>query len=259
LYAKLYAGPAACDDVIRRLAPLARGADQWFFIRYSDPDHHVRVRFRSDSKRLERRLHRATSVLLDEGLVWRVQLDTYEREVERYGGDEGVLLAERLFHIDSDAVVAILEMLEPGDEGLDERWQLALAGVDLLLTDFGLDTLAKRELVRSARGDSATLHRQMAANFRESREALELLLEAGGDHPLAPGLEALRTRSSRIRPIATELQHLDHNRRLAIPLRNLLPSYTHMHVNRLLRSAQLQQERVIYDYLARLYDARLSR
>ena len=38
---------------------------------------------------------------------WQVQLDTYEREVERYGGPEGIELAEQLFHADSEAVLAI--------------------------------------------------------------------------------------------------------------------------------------------------------
>ena len=47
------------------------------------------------------------------GQLWRVQLDTYEREVERYGGEAGIGLAERVFHADSDAVLAIVRQLGP--------------------------------------------------------------------------------------------------------------------------------------------------
>ena len=122
---------------------LATGeADGWFFIRYGDPEWHLRVRFHGDPSRLQSgvlpRLHAALEPLLADGRIWRVQLDTYEREVERYGGPEGIGLAERLFQIDSEAVLAILEMLE-GDEGADLRWRLALRGIDMLLGDLRFD------------------------------------------------------------------------------------------------------------------------
>src|SRR5262249_46206428 len=46
-YAKLYCGRAAADRLLaEQIAPLAGIADQWFFIRYEDPDFHLRVRFR---------------------------------------------------------------------------------------------------------------------------------------------------------------------------------------------------------------------
>ena len=76
-------------------------ADGWFFVRYGDPDWHLRVRFHGEPARLHAEvlpaLQAAAAPLLDDGRVWRLQLDTYEREVERYGGPEGVALAERLF------------------------------------------------------------------------------------------------------------------------------------------------------------------
>jgi thiopeptide-type bacteriocin biosynthesis protein len=41
------------------------------------------------------------------GLLSRFQLDTYEREVERYGGAAGITPAEKLFHADSEAALAV--------------------------------------------------------------------------------------------------------------------------------------------------------
>ena len=78
-------------------------------------------------------MHEAAAPLLAGGILWKIQLDTYEREVERYGGAEGVALAERIFQADSETVLEILEMLEEGDAGVDERWRLALRGIDMLL------------------------------------------------------------------------------------------------------------------------------
>ncbi len=131
LYAKLYTGTATADQVLREVvrplteAPQRSGAvDRWFFIRYGDPDWHLRLRFHGDPKRprLEvlHALEAAVVPLLADGRLWRVQLDTYEREVERYGGGEGVRLAERLFHADSEAVLTAMDDLT-GDAGAEAR------------------------------------------------------------------------------------------------------------------------------------------
>lgn len=213
-------------------------------------------------------LHEAVTPLLDKGLLWRVQFDTYEREVERYGGAEGMLLAEQLFQVDSEAVLRIIEMLETGDEGMDERWRLTLFGIDMLLTDFGLKVDAKRKLLKHARTNllreydsGSDFVRQLAGKFRNERRSLELLLSARPetDHQLSPGLEVLHQRSNQLKSIVKALKELDREKHLSIPLPKLLISYTHMHSNRLLRSAQRQQELVIYDFLVRLYDSRIAR
>lgn len=279
LYAKLYAGAATSDYVLRRLVPplvkksLRSGAaDRWFFIRYADPDYHLRLRFHGPPERLSREVQpmlcRAAAPLLEEGALWRLQFDTYEREVERYGGAEAMLLAEQLFQADSAAVMRITEMLETDDVGLDERWRLTLCGVDMLLDDFGLGIEAKRDLLRLERdnllkayGANADMTRQLAVKFRSERESLEKLLSAGRAtrHPLAPGLKVLRARSRQLKAIAAGLNDLERELRLSTPLPELLASFTHMHANRLLRSAQRQQEFVIHDFLIRLYDSRIAR
>lgn len=118
LYAKIYTGTAAADVVLREtvtrllVEPAIRS---WFFVRYGDPEWHLRVRFRGDPSRLTNLLgllHEALAPKLSDGRIWRVQLDTYEREVERYGGPAGVELAEEIFHADSDAVLAVLAALD---------------------------------------------------------------------------------------------------------------------------------------------------
>src|SRR6185369_531759 len=123
LYVKLYTGTATADVLLREVvAPVVREAissgvaDSWFFIRYGDPEWHLRLRFHGDPRELHARvlplLGDAVAPLLDDRRLWRLQLDTYEREVERYGGAEGVALVERLFGIDSAAVLDLLELLE---------------------------------------------------------------------------------------------------------------------------------------------------
>jgi thiopeptide-type bacteriocin biosynthesis protein len=278
LYIKLYTGTATADYILRDLVTeiteeaLRSGAvDLWFFLRYGDPEWHLRLRFHGAPERLHREtlpaLYAALNPLLDDGRLWRLQVDTYEREVERYGGKEGVELAERLFHVDSEVVLEILEMLEPGDAGSDERWRLTVAGIDRLLTDFAFDPREKGAIMRQARESFGKEFRveksvvgQLSEKFRKERKSLEELLRAETeDHPLAPGLALFRTRSERLAPIIAELKNCAADGRLTTPLTDLLLSYVHMHANRLLRSAQRQQELVIYDLLMRIYESQLAR
>jgi len=278
LYAKLYTGAGTADQVLNHVvgpvvrSALASGAaDAWFFVRYADPDWHLRLRLHGEPGRLHAEvlhsLAAAAAPLVAAGQLWRMQLDTYEREVERYGGDRGVELAEQVFGADSDAVLAIMEPLS-GDAGLDLRWRLAMRGMDLLFDDLGLTLEEKRSVARRARvgygrefdidGD---LRGQVGQRYRAERAHLEALLDPGQAHPapLAAGLEALRRRSLRLAPVAAELRRLGQAGRLSAPLADIAMSYAHMHVNRLLRSAQRAQELVLYELLDRAYTARAGR
>ncbi|HEY0511506.1 MAG TPA: lantibiotic dehydratase [Thermoanaerobaculia bacterium] len=278
LYAKLYTGTATADGLLREIvAPVARETlaagetDGWFFIRYGDPEWHLRLRFHGDPARLQAgllpRLHAAFDPHLADGRIWRVQLDTYEREIERYGGPEGILLSERLFQVDSDAVLAILEMLE-GDEGADFRWRLALRGIDMLLGDLRFDMETRMRVLRGMRegfsrefGGGKGLRVQLDQRFRQEWRSLMPLLDPAGDaeSELAPALAVLRQRSERSVPIVDELLELQRESRLNQTLADLAPSYVHMHVNRIIRSAQRAHEMVLYDFLYLLYESRAAR
>lgn len=280
LFAKLYAGSSTADEVLRRVvAPvraraLASGAaTHWFFLRYSDPDHHIRVRFCGAPERLHAdvlpALQQAAEPMLADGSIWRVQLDTYEREVERYGGPEGIEPCERLFWCDSEAVLDIVQLLE-GDAGADARWRLALRGADMLLDDLGLDLEQRIELAGHARdsfraehGAGPALFKQIGARFRRERDALFAMLARDPDQDrgsvLEPGFAALAARSIRLRLIVAELGARDRAGRLAPPIRGFAWSLVHMHVNRLLHASQRAQELVLYDLLHRWYVSQRAR
>ncbi len=277
LYIKLYTGTATADQVLHRLARAVEpsladgGADQWFFIRYADPDWHLRLRVHGAPDRLLTetlpRLHRATAPLLETGQLWRVQLDTYEREVERYGGEAGIGPAERAFHADSDAVVKIVRQLT-GDAGADLRWRVALRGIDMLFDDLGLTLEQKQAIARGARrgygrefGAGGDFQQAVGRRYRTERAGITALLDPHLDPPeeLAASLGALRQRSVALAPVAQELRSASAAGRLTTELPELAMSLAHMHVNRLLRSAQRAQELVLYELLGRAYDARAAR
>lgn len=292
LYAKLYTGNATADQVLTQaIAPIVDawraepdGPDghdgdgrhdgpAWFFIRYSDPHWHVRLRVRGEPAWLYGevlpRLAEATRAMLDDGRLWKLQLDTYEREVERYGGPTGIELAERLFCADSACALDILGMLD-GDAGMDARWRLALRGIDQLLDDLGFDLAARLALMRRTRDGFAREHRVdtsvgfqrgLGDKYRKERGALDGLLDRARDaaSDLAPGLERLAARSAANAPIIAALRAAEQRGALAVALTDIVPSYIHMHVNRMIRSAARAHELVLYDLLARLYEAKAAR
>ncbi len=277
LYAKLYTGPAVADrvlvDVIRPVvdAALASGAsDGWFFIRYADPQPHLRLRLHGQPRRLAAEvlplLADRCAPLVCSGQIARWQLDTYVREVERYGGDDGILLAERLFGADSECVLASLPGL-PGDEGLAWRWKLALCGVDLLLDALGFSLEDRCTWVRQRRDAFATefqvdsrVKRQLGEKYRAERQGMDDLLQLahGPDAAQYPALHTLQQRTRALTPIVQELRQLEQSGRLAESLPGLAASFCHMHINRVLRSAHRFQELVLYELLDRAYRSQLA-
>jgi lantibiotic biosynthesis protein len=276
LYAKLYTGNGTADrvltDVVEPVVQTALdtgAAERWFFVRFADPHFHVRLRVNGDPGRLAAEvlplLRQKAEPLLADGVMWRLQLDTYERELRRYGGDEGIDLSEELFRHDSEAVLGIVRTLW-GDEGLDARWRLTLFGIDRLLDDFGLEDARRREWARRSRDGfarefdvRAQTKRALGERYRADRKALDELLdlEEGDDHPLAPGVQLLHERSRRLAPVVERLRQRE--QRLSVSVDDLLWSYAHMHANRLLRGAHRAQELVLYELLHRIYTARLAK
>ena len=181
LYAKLYTSVSATDallaSVARPVVAVARAhgsADGWFFARYGDPDWHLRLRLHGDPRALLRdvmpQLCAAAAPALADGRVRRLAFDTYERELERYGGPDGMALSERLFTADSDAALELIG-LTPGDGGADARWRVTLLGIDRLLDDLGLDLGVRRGVLAATRTGSAPSSGSVLPSQRRSRGA----------------------------------------------------------------------------------------
>jgi thiopeptide-type bacteriocin biosynthesis protein len=249
------------DHLVRDVVgPLAnrlvaeRHADRWFFVRYADPHDHLRVRFQGGA--VLPVVQAAVAPLVEDGRIWKVQLDTYEREVERYGGDAGIGPCEDLFHLDSAAAVELLGAL--GDDGrADRRWRIALLAMDRLLDDLRLDLEGKLAVARASRealrADSRTGVEAVArvgAKYRAESKALAALFEGEGWEDARAVLDR---RSLGAAPAVAAL------RRGAVDVEGLAGSLLHMHCNRLLRSAQTAQEMVLHDFLCRGYEGLLAR
>jgi len=99
------------DAVLRKLAAACRReSGEFFFVRYGDPDDHLRLRVRAGGKAAEAVLAEA-SEMLEHGMLSDVSVRTYEREVERYGGPQLLRECEALFCRSSAETVEAMSVL----------------------------------------------------------------------------------------------------------------------------------------------------
>ncbi|MEZ4648032.1 MAG: lantibiotic dehydratase [Candidatus Eisenbacteria bacterium] len=278
LTVKLYAGTSGVDTVLTDLvAPLAAefqeaGAiDRWFFLRYQDPDWHLRVRLHGEPSVLLGAflpsLHEAADPYLASRRIHRVQLDTYTRETFRYGGEAAIGSAEEIFHRDSEVTAAFLELVV-GDEGLALRSHFALLSMDRLLSDLGFDLAAKQTLAdRLAEmfGEEfqidGAFRKALRDRYRGERALLEDVLAERGDaaDALGPAYDLLRARSEAIADPVRSIRELAGRGVLTEPLEEIAGSLLHMLANRVLRSSQRAQELVLYRFLEKTYASLLAR
>lgn len=78
---------------------------EWFFIRFSDPSPHIRLRVLNKNQNEFHKFMKAFQMRSEQwlkaGLVYNIQLPTYMKELESYGGLKGVDLFEKLSILDS--------------------------------------------------------------------------------------------------------------------------------------------------------------
>lgn len=118
-YLQLYADPERFDDLLtQEIAPVIRAClsdglcEQWFFLRYSVPAPHLRLRLRAsgapEASVIGQRLHEFAHRLLEAGQIADFAFLPYRPEYARYGGEAAVAFAEAAFWRDSEYVLAML-------------------------------------------------------------------------------------------------------------------------------------------------------
>ncbi|MCL1662916.1 thiopeptide-type bacteriocin biosynthesis protein [Elizabethkingia ursingii] len=135
VYYKIYGNPEFINLLlVKFILPLTNKlakdgiSDMFFFIRYNDPDFHLRLRFKPNANKIGELISSVYKLLDRESLrnkIYKVQIDTYQRELERYG-DHTIDLVEELFYLDSIKNIKLLK-LALNDQ---QRWLCALVVVD---------------------------------------------------------------------------------------------------------------------------------
>ncbi|MFD9307421.1 lantibiotic dehydratase [Streptomyces sp. NPDC060048] len=200
--------------------------DRGVFLRYADPEPHLRLRLRGSPSVLLPALSDWAGTLLADGHVSRFTFDVYDREIERYGGLVGMDVTEQLYSADSSAVLDLLSLDHAGKSQLD-RTGLALLTIDDLLTGLGLSEAERLRFYHRA-----TPQRRLAgAEYRTRKAEFCDLLRGPPPRPVA---DVLTRRRPHLEDVADRLDDLKRRRQLGKTLPELCHSYVHLHCNRLL-------------------------
>jgi thiopeptide-type bacteriocin biosynthesis protein len=276
LYFKIYTGTRTADTIlIEIIKPIANFLleeniiSKWFFLRYGDPKHHLRIRFYCDNidnigivigKFLPH-----LKELTGQDLIWKIQIDTYQREIERYG-ENTIEISESIFFLDSILIVNALEII--GGEDEEFRWLFALKDIDNLLNNFKYSIDDKIILLEHLKiglgsefGMNKHLNKQIDFKYRNYRGKIEEIIALKHNE----NLEYLRINgiiedfNDKLSPLASAiLQHRDSNL-LMVNLNSLLSSYIHMSMVRLFKSKNRMHEMIVYDFLFRYYKSNKAR
>ncbi|MCW8382368.1 lantibiotic dehydratase [Streptomyces justiciae] len=233
VYVKVYGNADRVTEVLtihlpRLLIDWGVEGSDWWFVRYADPDSHLRLRMHLTSPDAfgdaASRVAVWAAELRSEGLIQRVQWDTDAPETGRYGTGPAWEAAERFFAADSAAVLAQLVVPLPDSD----RPALTAASIVDIATGFLgspesgwtwlRDNFLKDEGDASPRGVQA-----MAVQLTEADPNHRALRELPrGDHVAA--VWALRRNA-----LADYRQELEV---AGTDPAALLPSLLHMHHNR---------------------------
>jgi len=271
VYYKIYCGIKTSDNLL--ISAINRIVDtllssklitKFFFIRYSDPQPHIRLRLLlTNSSALSPLIicvHNYFSPYQKQRLIRNIILDTYNRELERYGANT-IEISESIFHIYSIATIRLL-VLSPNESDEDLRWHFALRSLDALLKIFRYEGSEKFELLDKLRlgyaqehGGGKHLKVQLDSKYRQLRETLEEIFGSawGTTNNSKPISDLLSWMDDQLVPLASEVLKLKENGELMVQLDSLVSSYSHMMFNRIFRSRQRTFEMLCYDLLYKHY------
>ncbi len=259
LFFKIYIGLREVDNIlIETIAPYIKHLfkkhyiDKWFFIRYSDPDYHIRLRVHVSEINaygtIITMLHSALNRYIKSHIKSKVVIDTYIRELERYG-HEDIDTCESFFQHDSTLICRIMQLTQ--SESI--LWQSSVLFIQkLLLNAFNTDSERNNFLSLMSKsyctefGYDSSNQKNLNAMYRKYRPIIDTLIAGPITDP------ALIQCNESIIAITTKYK-------LLVSKNNILSSLIHMHFNRLFAVNQRKYELIIYYFMSKSYKSMISR
>ncbi|HUZ60585.1 MAG TPA: lantibiotic dehydratase [Hanamia sp.] len=263
-YFKIYCHPLRANDLLlNHIIPLcnrwvtAGFVNQWFFIRYNDPEFHIRIRFDIDpihSGIIIKGLNNILTPLIIVGLVSNLQTAVYERELERY--DSGIIeLIENSFCISSSLITTFFKNTVRIKDSY-YLYEMAYCSLDILLDAFCYKEEDKIKLfnhfyinLRSEFHITELIEDQLRRKFREIRQVTGILQSKPIINKFNLGIEISQFKfiHEQIAELTSDW-HSDKERKLVADL-------IHMHLNRLFPEASKKNELIVYYSLWRQYES----
>lgn len=263
LYLKFFVGPQFSDTVLCQMIKPAvdkfRAAGRiknCFYIRYHENgENHIRLRLELTNPidNILSAFYKEAESFIQQKLIWKITVDTYVPEYERYGGVALLALSESIFDLETQI---ILETIDPEDTDHD-RVIFATRVLASYLKVFELNENQKKRVFEDMKD-------WFDHEFQVSKEAKKILAKNYID--LLPELKAVLIEEQETLTFSTEqrknfetaLRELspqiialmgEDEDRLMMHLRN----HFHMFINRLFPGKQREFELLIAHILFRYY------
>ena len=148
IYMKIYGLGTRTNELLKKsISELLNkiNVEKWFFIRYADPEEHIRLRLKftnpSEAFLNLRKIIEWEKEQKAQGLFKKSIFDTYRREINRYGGMNLIPLAESVFCKDSAWVISALNQFNINEKEEEEKlYFVGILGVLKALTN-GIDEI----------------------------------------------------------------------------------------------------------------------
>lgn len=267
LYFKVYAGVNNLEKIVSERLPILtkelqdKGLiSQYFFLRYTDPDHHIRIRFALNSvdaiADVVQTFNQFFAQERKSRFIWKIQIDTYEREIERYGADL-IEAAEDLFCLDSELVIRLKSLLT-GEVNKDQSWLLCMAIMEIYLKAFDIDKASKIGFLKERRSYFSSLFRT------DKRQKRDLMMRFKANNELIKGLLEFHqlpfSQANEFRAILAQFSadlsalHKDYFAHLNSETKlDLVSSFIHMSILRFVNCKNQLHEHVLFFLLERYY------
>lgn len=239
-----------------------------FFIRYRDSFPHLRIRFKINQRENFALLINIMFVKMEREKqkkeCWKVVLDTYQREIERYGA-RMIELSEKIFGFDSVCLLNLLRLMKNNNSD-NKRWMLAIPLIDSFFNIFELDLDNKAKIMaqlakqyKSEFGFNEFNSKQFNELNRKYKNIIDLLIRNKMEGEL--WIKVFKLIRRKYDSIYSEL----HNEKInfktdqSTVFLNFITSHIHMMFNRLFKSQARVHEMVIYELLSRYYKGQLAK
>ncbi|MDZ4210313.1 MAG: thiopeptide-type bacteriocin biosynthesis protein, partial [Methylotenera sp.] len=242
---------------------------KWFFLRYADPQFHIRWRIgvpdAASIGYIAAEIKKAIIPYVDNDLIYKVQVDTYKREIERYGSNS-IEIIEHLFWQNSLLVYDYLNQVTE-DPNEKVRWLYSMRAIDSFLNSFNYELEKKLELLTVMANSygkehniNSALINQLSDRYRSEKKEIYnfMRFEIHDINDYTEMLHLINMANERSVAYTQKILKLAENNSLMITLDNLMISCIHMFMNRIFRSRQRLHEMVIYGFLFRYYRSQLA-
>lgn len=260
LFYKIYVSKDFADEIVIKINDyFVKSIDfddknLWFFIRYSDPKFHIRIRIsklgNSKFDNLTDDINQILTPYFNSNIVWKAEIGSYIRELDRYY-NENIIESELIFHIDSTAIAKIIKCFFADKSHMPSRWIISIYLIEDLFKLFRYSISEKINLLGRLVN---SFEKEFNVEKSFNREFSKLFSNL--ERPMINCLpieisKILSERYLEIEKVIPIIQKRIDN--LQINKDSLISSFIHMTANRIFVCNPRFQELVVYKYLYRYH------